>query len=272
MIMKNRVSLMRVTFDSNVYRLVVDPSKDPDHRFHKDLQVIHNAVQRGIVVGLLSETIATLEGVLRRDRADYLSSVVAKDTSTEYELDDGSIRLGFSSGPDHTQHPGLPAVFDGWLKDAAAFGMRFMRAPRINMPRPPIPESQYIPRPDNASLDRFFELGREIKKRGVGIHAIEEIGKRFSDRIGSGSTWFESLYEYRNKNEWNEIADAVAEWADGDTVAAHYAYANDIFCTEDMAKSAGTSIFNTTNRTWLKQCYGFSFASIQTLASIISNA
>ena len=99
MIMKNRVSLMRVTFDSNVYRLVVDPSKDPDHRFHKDLQVIHNAVQRGIVVGLLSETIATLEGVLRRDRADYLSSVVAKDTSTEYELDDGRFDSGFRLVP-----------------------------------------------------------------------------------------------------------------------------------------------------------------------------
>ena len=263
---------MRVTFDSNVYRLVVDSSKFPNHPFHKDLLVIHNAVQRGIVVGLLSGTVATLEGVRRKDRADYFSTVSAKSTLADVKHVDRSIRYRFSIGPDHTQHPGLPAVFDGWLKDVVALGMRFMRAPRIGMPRPPIPESHYIPRPDNTSLKRFFELGREIKGRGVGIHAIENIGTRFSQRIGSDSTWFESLGEYRNKNELNKIADAVGEWADGDTVATHYAYANDILCTEDTAKSAGTSVFDATNRAWLVQHFDFSFASIQTLASVISNA
>ena len=28
------------------------------------------------------------------------------------------------------------------------------------------------------------------------------------------------------------------EWADGDSVAAHYAYGNDIFCSEDFGKGA----------------------------------
>jgi hypothetical protein len=31
----------------------------------------------------------------------------------------------------------------------------------------------------------------------------------------------------------------VSEWADGDAVAAHIAYGNDIFCTQDQGKSAG---------------------------------
>ena len=191
---------------------------------------------------------------------------------TEEEQGDGSIRLGISIGPDHSQHPGLPAVLDGWLQSAMAMGFRFMRAPRIGMPRPPVPEADYFPRPNDASYDRFSALLAEIETRGVGHSAIRDIGKRFNQRLGSpDSPWFRFLSDYRNPHKRTDVAKAVAEWADGDTVAAHYAFSNDVLCTEDAAQSAGRSVFDAANRAWLTQQFGITFASVEALASIIAN-
>ena len=53
----------------------------------------------------------------------------------------------------------------------------------------------------------------------------------------------------RDANEKAEIQKAVAEWADRDTVAAHFAYTNSYLCSEDRGVSAGSpSIFDAINR------------------------
>jgi hypothetical protein len=63
---------------------------------------------------------------------------------------------------------------------------------------------------------------------------------------------------------------ACAEWADGELVGAHIAYRNDILCTNDRAKGAGTSIFDPTNRAWLAAEYGVVFKTLHELVAEIT--
>ena len=54
---------------------------------------------------------------------------------------------------------------------------------------------------------------------------------------------------YKNPAEREEARKAINEWADGDAVAAHFGYGNDLFSTHDFARDAGeTSVFQCTNR------------------------
>lgn len=87
-------------------------------------------------------------------------------------------------------------------------------------------------------------------------------------------TWFELLNEDRffNDDERKEIAAAVGEWVDGDNIAAHVAYRNDIFCTEDEAGKGRPSILNADNRTWLASTYGIRFATLRQLNTLLQAA
>jgi hypothetical protein len=65
----------------------------------------------------------------------------------------------------------------------------------------------------------------------------------------------------------------IAEWADGDAIAAHIAYGNDYFCTRDAAKKAGpTSILSARNREWLLREYGARVIAPGDLAAILADA
>jgi hypothetical protein len=57
---------------------------------------------------------------------------------------------------------------------------------------------------------------------------------------------------------------------DGDSVAAHYGYDNDFFCTEDFGKGASTaSVLDNANRKWLHETFGIRFATLTGLAAMV---
>jgi hypothetical protein len=64
---------LRVTFDSNAYRQVIDPNRHRDASLG-DLEKINRALKGGRVHGFLSETLITLEGIQKEDRVNVLSS------------------------------------------------------------------------------------------------------------------------------------------------------------------------------------------------------
>jgi hypothetical protein len=77
----------------------------------------------------------------------------------------------------------------------------------------------------------------------------------------------------RSPTDARKVARAFAEWADGDSVAAHYGYANDLFCTEDRAVRAGRhSVMHPAQRSWLRRVYGVEFVNIAELAARVSAA
>jgi hypothetical protein len=70
-------------------------------------------------------------------------------------------------------------------------------------------------------------------------------------------------------HETREVARAIAEWSDGDSVAAHYGYGNDFFCTGDEARPGHPSILDAANRAWLTADFSVCFCTIPELAACL---
>ena len=104
------------------------------------------------------------------------------------------------------------------------------------------PEARGEPAPPSLNLQRRAELSSVtsprapiVSARGFAPRPLQEIAARFP-RPGMGP-WFNALGAANDVHEKREVARAVAEWADADSIAAHYAYGNDFFCTLDAAKA-----------------------------------
>ena len=96
---------MRVTFDSNVYRLVVDPNQFQKDPRQTDFQAVHAALISGRFTGLLSETAATLEGIQKAQRGPYFSNMTPKIDVQEEVQPNGGIKFSISTKPNDGLHP-----------------------------------------------------------------------------------------------------------------------------------------------------------------------
>jgi hypothetical protein len=75
--------------------------------------------------------------------------------------------------------------------------------------------------------------------------------------MGCGSHDYNNIKKSGIGISERQYANAVAEWADGESLSAHYAYGCDVFCTNDRGKSAGSgSIFHLNNLPKLKEHFG----------------
>lgn len=274
---------MRITFDTNSWQRVVRPHSFPKDPRQSSFIRLHEAAQQGTIEGFICEVVGTLEAVMKRDRGTYLAGRRSKIESTTTVLDDGQIKVSLCISPDHSQHPGLAGILNDSLEDAFALGFRLLSTPRVGMNRPALfvtPDGS--PRPDlfvqsssedalGRRLDRFGEIVREIEGRGVGRAVAVHIARGIEARTDTkGKPWFSYLNKPADPAEEKAIAKAVAEWADGDAVASHIAYGMDVFCTEDAGKSAGQSILDPTNRTWLAETHGVQFETLESLAARIA--
>jgi hypothetical protein len=143
----------------------------------------------------------------------------------------------------------------GRIRRAVEMGMRVLSAPRRgSVPTHDLDGSFYFKDPDAAStalrLQRFATISKAIEARGLGFARVLK-HRRMGHPADTG-----------------KVARARAEWADGDSVAAHFAYGNDLFCTEDRARKAGRhSVMHAAQRAWLKRAFGVEFVSIAGLAA-----
>lgn len=261
---------MRVTFDTNVYRGIVDPrssrGSSPDA-----YRAVHDALRQGRVSGFLSETVVSLEGIPRNDRGDYLASVRPQITVKTTQEPDGPIRLSLAIAPDNSQFPPLNPTLRSWIERAGDLGIKFIRLPRVAMPSP-IPDSVLVDLESaaHADLETASRISRAIEARGVGHAALTRIGRAINARLGlPDEHWSKNLNRPRDDNERSHIIKAVAEWADGDTAAAHGGHRNTFLCTEDHGRSAPDSVFNESNRAWLTEKCGFRFVSVIQLARVL---
>jgi hypothetical protein len=119
-------------------------------------------------------------------------------------------------------------------------------------------------------MDKVNEMATTIAVRGVGQASAVALGLQFlaRDVIPQPTFWFHGLRRAKSNGERKKVAKAVAEWADGDSVAAHYGYGIDLFCSEDFGNNAGkTSVLHPDNRQWLSEEYGIQFATLAELAT-----
>lgn len=262
--------MLVITFDSNVWRPVGGPSRFPNDSMHLAFTKINEALRLGRIEGRLSETIFTLEGIARLDRKSLLGSYKPRvNVSAEEVLSDGSMRIGLNIGPDRSAHPGNNSYLSSHLRDALTLGFKLMRCPRVaGIVNPDIEEEWYVQSSSLSSdmANKFGEVGQRIEAAGAGIAWIKAIGNRYA---GPSEHWTDGLAN-APATEQKNIASAVAEWADADTVSAHVAYGNHYICTRDAAKAAGqNSVFSFSNRVWLVKEYGVKFISPDELATLV---
>jgi len=145
-----------------------------------------------------------------------------------------------------------------------------LKCPRIGGIKNPDIEQYYLEQESDEVKEKLDILGgllREIENNGAGIKLIKDIGDQYK---GTAPNWHEGIRAAPD-SETKNIAKAMAEWADGESVAAHIAYKNDYFCTRDLAKKAGQqSIFSATNRQWLENDYNLKFVTPTELAAIVT--
>jgi len=252
---------MRVTFDSNVWQMVVTPSLASKTALCDAFQAIHQALCGKQICGFICETVATLEAVRVKGRKTYFGSLKLPVEVRPDGHGPGQVLFTINVGTNHDQHPGLPDVLRERLELAFRLGIRLMRAPRIGLPIP----RQFL---DLALLGDEFDVPTSAARDNHWGDVVEMIEQR-----GVGSAVMRSLGAARKPQVGGEkdFARAVAEWADGDSVAAHIAYGNEIFCTEDQGHStSGTSILDAENRRWLARAHKVKFATIRELATQVA--
>jgi hypothetical protein len=270
---RGREGGMRITFDTNTLDKAARPERHPKDPCQSDYLKVHEALKAGGLKGHFSETIITLEGIEKKDRADVFESTRLR-TESRAETDTGdsvtiSRRFKVEQPSRKPLHPEVAAR----IQAAVAAGIRALRAPdRLGVFQITDPEGKYfVTETDEERVTRIakcLQVGREIEGRGVGIAIAQALGEQFALRDKVQEPWFRSLVRAKDVHEENAVKRAIAEWADGDSVAAHIAYGIDLFCTVDQGKHAGSpSILDAVNQAWLTATYGVKFTTMTELAA-----
>jgi hypothetical protein len=161
------------------------------------------------------------------------------------EQPDGTVKMSLSMGPDRSAHAGNTHYLSKHWTDAEKLGIKLLHCPRVSATTSPALKAEWFISVTHNLASKFSACGREIEFNGRGISRLKEIGNRYAS---TGQPWHKGI-TLSPESEEAAIAKAVAEWADGNAVAAHYAYENDYICTRDIAKSGGVnSVFAPKNR------------------------
>lgn len=243
---------MKIIFDSNVWRKIASPDRFPNDPSILSYRKIRDAIIDRRITPYISETVFTIETIKRKERKEFISRYRPKIVYTE-KLENGEV-ISTSISESNSVHPGNHPILAEHLRDAITIGFRIIRCPRIaGIINPEIEDLRFkLPGVElKAYHDKLFEVGEKIEAMGAGFSHIQLIGEKY-DNI-----WFKGI-DKAPEEEWGLIANAMAEWADGDSVAISVAIGCDYMCTLDSASKAGTnSVFSQNNITWLKSDYGF---------------
>lgn len=258
---------MKVTFDSNTWRRVASPDNFPKDPIISDYRVIRQAITEGRIIPFISETIFTLEAIKKIDRRQFFKdydAVIETDITT---TEDGYLNVEFKIGPNKNAHPGNNEFLKEHFRDAVQLGFNIIYLPRVaGITNREIEGYKY--QMDEITLgqylDKVFEVGRRITELQAGDYDARELARKYNPDAG-----FKGFAD-APESESGIIAKAVAEWADGDSVAAHIAIGGAYFCTNDEAKSAGSkSILSPTNQQILLRDYGFKTIAPTALAILL---
>jgi hypothetical protein len=270
---------LTVTFDTNTLDAVVWP-ESAQLQNENSGRVVQAAIRAGRISGFFSETLITLEGIMNDERAQILGqSRVVVAISARGQNPGGAIGFDLSVGSHHVRNPLHPKT-EARLQAALALGLRPLRTAATFTDYHLDPLICPTFEPDGGMpeliqcMDKVNAMTTDISVRGVGRDVAGKLGTRFTarDQVRKPELWIQSLGRARDKAEKVQVAAAVREWADGDSIAAHYGFGIQLFCTEDFAKTAGgTSVLDPDHRTWLSESFGIAFVTLAELAHMIGN-
>jgi hypothetical protein len=233
-------------------------------------------VKTGKIRGFFSEAVVTLDAIGRKTKADVLGAArfVSETAST------GLNQITITLGPRWRRVVIDPRILSR-VETALAMGMRALIGPRRfgdSLVVRGVGEDFYEPYPPGvtfvAAADTCNALDAAIVARGLGRVPVIELAKSFSERNGTpGEWWPQGLGWTRSAAERKKARLAVNEWADGEALAAHAGYGNNLFCTDDSGGDLGEkSILHPTHRTWLSKTHGVTFVNVVELADRLRTA
>jgi hypothetical protein len=260
---------LTVTFDTNTLASIVSP-ETAQRDTGASGAAVRTAIKAGHIHGFFSETLVTLEGVEKRDRVDVLGKTRVISGSSSKAKNQITLTVGFQ----HFRKE-LDTRFSERVRSAVALGMRGLRAPArfgsfhakeeicpLFMPPGGMPELLRC-------MDGVNSIATEMAKRHVGHAVAVQLGVQFSqrDHAPEPELWLQGIGRARNKTEADKVAMAINEWADGDSIASHYGFGIEMFCSDDFGKNAtGPSVFDCQHRKWLTNEFGIQFVTLAGLA------
>ncbi|URM26318.1 hypothetical protein LLY42_20595 [Pseudomonas frederiksbergensis] len=246
-----------VVFDSNVWEQVADEAKRAIAT--PAVQALHDLISTQAITPFFFEGIVNLEVIPKKARKAYL---LRYKPSITMSVDNKVVHQ--SQGTTPTE---LPEYLETTVKKAAALGFRFIQLPRIAAPRHPL-ANQYKA-PENLHLEdriyRSFECAKHIESLGCGKGALMAMLENPQNGLVS-ALQDDPITE-------KKFAQGVAEWMDGDALAATYGYGLEYFCTNDQGAGTGTSsIFHPSKRALYVQNYNVKIVTPDELLAILNAA
>jgi hypothetical protein len=258
---------MKITFDSNVWRLIATPDRFPNDPSIESFKKIRRAIIEGKIAHFISETVFTIESIKKIERKIEIGNKTAKIKSILQLNDRESIGVAFTIGPTEGLNFEDNPILQSHFNDAVELGFKITRLPRVSgLISAEVEQVRFIMTGEELKhyIDTVFKVSKKIELNNAGIYHIKQIGQRYNHDV-----WLDGIHS-APQSEIGNIAKAAAEWADGDSVAISIALNCDYFCTRDQAKSGGSnSVLSERNLRWLKHEYEFEIISPENLANLI---
>lgn len=253
--------MVKVTFDTNVWRRIVEIEEDSHNK--NEYRELRRRMENKDIEPFICEIALSLESIARKDRPNFWKSYTPKmEMSSRFEKNKYSGL--FSISPDTSKHPGMHPILQQKLVAAQRLGFKVLRMTNWGTVRcPNIPDSMYAIW-DKGSIWDYFErvatCSNYIDSQGWGQAQYRVFKNEYN--LTKLLDCFSKVPPEKSK----AFCDAIAEWADGDSIGAHFGYSNEYFCTEDKAKKAGqNSVFYKENVAILKQVFGLKIVSMSEL-------
>ncbi len=220
--------------------------------------LIKNKIRTSEIRPYICEIALSLEAIQRTSRPEFFENYKPSTIFDDVPTEDNELRMRVCFKPNEELHPGFHPNLQVKLLEARDLGFRVLRMTNFGTVRPKeIPDKMYV---DYVSdefwkyADALARCSKYIISLGCGQAVYNQLKERFN-LLSLDSQGIPSEYE-------KKFQEAIAEWVDGDSLAAHYASGNEWFCTNDQAGNAGTgSIFHSQNRTRIENKLGIKIIS-----------
>lgn len=247
---------VKIVFDSNVWEKVTHLDAEP-------YSIIRHKIETQNITPYICEIAISLESIQKKHRAGFFESYQPATKIVNCDSDGTSITANICFGPNNEAHPPLPEILINRLEAAKRMGFKVIHMNRFGTVRTnEIPTEMFL-QPESVeefwkSSERFTEFEEFIKSIEAGQHEYNQLTQEF----GIQSASIPGLARKIPASQHKRFAKAIAEWADGDSLAACYQEGLNYFCTDDKAKNAGkSSIFSLENIAKLSGKFGIKILS-----------
>lgn len=251
---------IRVTFDSNAWESIVDGNAS----------CLRDLIESKKISPYFCEIALALESIQKVEREKFFKEYKPKietEISSKISCDD-TVSGRMTIQPNMKAHPGMHPTLEKKFHEAIAIGFKILPMTRLGTVR--CNEVNPDMRIDFHSTEEFWDYAEKLS---ICTDYIEELGCGAAEyfAIKDGKIHSKDSMQKTVQYIARRYPRAIAEWGDGDSIAAHYASGNQFFCTQDLGISSGKkSIFHPENIRRLKERFNVHCLTMHDLQDFFS--